>query len=60
MTKKFLAEWECIVNEVEGDIVWCDAYSLEDDQSVESWEIVVPGNKWHEGHTFYILKTINE
>lgn len=57
--EKLVATWECVVTETDGDIVYCDAYPLDgtptDDR--EFWEVKVPGNKWTEGHAFYVLRS---
>ena len=54
-----VAIWECVVTEVEGDVVHCLAYPL-DGGAWEVWEIEVPGNKWQEGHSFYFTVPPNE
>lgn len=60
MKKKFLVEWECIVTEVNGDVVYCNAYALGNDEPEEFWELIVPGHKWTEGHVFYVLHSKEE
>jgi hypothetical protein len=56
--KKLVATWECVVTESDGDTVWCDAYLLGENFDVrEFWEVEVPGNKWTEGHAFYVLRS---
>lgn len=55
--EKLVATWECVVTESDGDSVWCDAYLLGQGGEVrEFWEVEVPGNKWTEGHAFYVLQ----
>jgi len=60
--EKLVATWECVVTERDGDRLWCDAHPLDGSDDTEFWEIVVPGNKWDEGHAFYVLRpeSINE
>lgn len=56
--KEFVATWECVVTARNGDDITCDAYLLDsDDGYVEFWDMKVPGNKWDEGHAFYVLKS---
>lgn len=58
--KKFNALFECVVEEREGDVVWCTAHPLGNvkqfEGDVEFWEIEVPGNEWEEGHVFYLVQ----
>jgi hypothetical protein len=54
MKNTLLAEWECVVAEP-GDVVGCDAFCLSSDER-EYWLIEVPGNKWEQGHVFYVLR----
>jgi len=54
MNNPLIAEWECVVTEP-GDVVGCDAYCLSSDER-EYWQIEVPGNKWEQGHVFYVLR----
>jgi hypothetical protein len=59
--KKLVTTWECIVTETRGDSVFCDAYLLGEDEDLrEFWEVFVPGNKWTEGHAFYVLRDTKE
>jgi hypothetical protein len=32
----------------------------EDEELREFWEVFVPGNKWTEGHAFYVLRDTKE
>lgn len=56
--EKLVAVWECVVAEAKGDSVWCDAYPLDGsgEDGREFLEVEVPGNKWTEGHVFYVLR----
>jgi len=60
--EKLVATWECVVTESEGDSVWCDAYPLDGgrEDEREFWVVRVPGNKWTEGHVFYVLRSVKQ
>ena len=56
-----VGQWECVVNESDGDELWCTAHLIGGtEEDVESWALSVPGNKWVEGDVFYVLKAIRE
>ena len=57
--ERLVATWECVVTKTEGDLVYCDAHLLDEgrDGYREFWEVEVKGNKWTEGHAFYVLRS---